>query len=138
QFPPSGMSWFEMYGAADNGADKLLGVLSEQPQDSEPLKFVVDYETTTGLENRHWGYSLGPYLSMAKLENYRDHVLGFLSQPLSRDLPIAGYSVLEFCISTSSYAGAVSVYIHDVAPDGTAYPLTDGQLNLRDRKLSTP
>lgn len=140
QFPPSGMSWITLHGAPEGGANELRGVLAEQPpqQKSGALKFTVDYETTTGLENRHWGYFLGPLLSTGKLEKFRDRILTLLSAPLDEDLEITGYPLLKFQMSINSTAGGVFGYLHDVAPDGAAWPLSEGQLNLRDRKVSEP
>jgi len=140
QFPPSGMSWLTLHGTPDNAGGELRGVLAEQPasRGSKALRFTVDYETTTGLENRHWGYFIGPQLSMEKLERFRDRILTFLTEPLAKGLEITGYPVLRFSMTTSGTEGGVFAYLHDVGPDGQAYPLSEGQLNLRDRKVSEP
>lgn len=139
-FPPSGISWKRLHGAAAGGDDPLRGVLGVEParKAEGSLRFTVDYETTAGLESRQWGYFLGPYLSIAKLENYRDRILTFITPPLEADLEITGYPILKFQMAINSEEGAVFAYLQDVAPDGRAYYVSDGQLNLRDRKVSEP
>lgn len=139
QFPPAGVTWQRLHGAPA-GDDSRIGSLTDMPaREAEgSFSFVVDYETTSGLENRHWGYFLGPYLSIGKLEAFRNEILTFLSAPFDADTEITGYPVLKFTMSIDSDAGAVFAYLQDVAPDGTAYYVSEGQLNLRDRKVSEP
>lgn len=139
KFPPAGVSWKRLYGAP-SGDDPKLGRLGDAPpaEAGAALGFTVDYETTSGLENRHWGYFLGPYLSIGRLETFRDEILTFMSEPLAQDLEITGYPVLKFTMTIDSDAGAVFAYLQDVAPDGAAWYVSEGQLNLRDRKVSEP
>lgn len=140
QFPPSGMTWQTLYAAPENKDDPLRGVLAEALPDNDKgsLSFKVDYNTTTGLGNRQWGYFLAPHLNIGELERYRDRVLTLLSEPLSEDMEITGYPVLKFQLAISSDRGGVIVQLQDIAPDGSAYPVSEGQLNLRDRRVSEP
>ncbi len=140
QFPPSDVSWQTFYVSPENKGDPLRGVLTENiPNvDDGSLSFTVDYNTTTGLANRHWGYMLDTYLNLDELEKYRDRVLTLLSDPLTEDLEITGYPVLKFQLAINCDQGGVFAQLQNITPDGSAYPLTEGQLNLRDRKVSEP
>lgn len=140
QFPPAGMTWQTLYASASEIDQPLRGKLAAtQPSSGrESLTFTVNYETTSGIEYRQWGYFYDKYINTDNLEKTREQVLTFLSEPLTEDLEITGHPVLECSVAINAKQGGVFAFLHDVDANGLAYPVTDGQLDLNDRKVSEP
>lgn len=140
QFPPTGVTTQHFHISASSAATPLIGRLNlgSSPGVAQSLQLRVDYDTTSGLESRQWGYALGLHLHLGRLEGVRDRVLTIVTPPLRDDLEITGHPVFDGHVVTSGTAGAVFAFLQDIAPDGEAHYLTDGQLNFRDRKLSAP
>ena len=68
-FPPPGVIHRTFFVSPDPTAP-LTGRLEAGPTDDPhgSLEFTVDYDTTSGLESRQWGYALGLYLNIERLE----------------------------------------------------------------------
>ena len=64
-------------------------------------------------------------------------LLTYTSKPVQQDTEITGHPVICLHMSSSQPDGAVIVYVEDVAPDGTVMMLTEGNLRLLHRKVST-
>lgn len=136
QFPPKGAVPKVFHGGKRAA---LSGTLSEHEDDSDArFSMMVDYDVSTGLANRNWGHNVTDFLHLDDLEKSRDVLITLLSQPLDAELEITGFPVVELSVALNAEAGAVFVYLQDIAPDGMAYYLSEGQLNLRDRKVSSP
>jgi putative CocE/NonD family hydrolase len=140
QFPPSGVTTRSVHVSSSSTQTPLIGVLSsDRPTlPSDDLQLRVDYDTTSGLASRQWGYALGLHLNLERLERFRDRVLTIVTPPLREDLEITGHPIFDGHLTTSGTAGALFAFLQDIAPDREAHYLTDGQLNFRDRKLSQP
>lgn len=139
-FPPRGVTWKTLHASRVDAALPLIGRLDVVPPATAEgaLEFTVDYDTTSGLESRQWGYALGLYLDIGRLEAFRDRILTLATPPLTDDLEITGHPVFKGHVAIDSTSGALFAFVQDIAPDGTAYYLTDGQLNFRDRKVTEP
>ncbi len=55
--------------------------------------------------------------------------LGYTTAPLQDDVTLAGPAALELTLNTSMADSGIWVVLSDVAPDGTAHPLTVGRLS---------
>jgi uncharacterized protein len=64
-------------------------------------------------------------------------LLTYTSEPLGTDMQIAGDPKATLVLSTTATDGAVIVYLEDVAANGKVTYLTEGELRLTHRKLST-
>ena len=60
----------------------------------------------------------------------------FTSQPMAKDTEITGSPVGDLWITSDQPDANVFVYLEDVAPDGSATPMTDGRLKASLRKVS--
>ncbi len=60
----------------------------------------------------------------------------FDSTPLEEDLEISGHAQIKLQLRSNEEDAAVFVYLQEVAPDGTATYITEGQLRLSHRKIS--
>jgi putative CocE/NonD family hydrolase len=136
-FPPAGTTERRFHGRLTS--DSKRGRLSEEPvSESRSAAFAVNYDVTSGLASRNWGYNVGPFLHLDALEPFRDQILTLLTDPFEEEVEITGFPTVELTIATTGDSGAVFLYLQDLAPDGSAYYLSDGQLNLCHRKLSEP
>jgi hypothetical protein len=101
--------------------------------------YAVDWNATTGAMCRWWelGGVLGKPVSYPGRDKAAKHLLTYTSPPLEKDLEIAGYPVVTFYLSSSEDDGIVFVYLEDEFPGGKVTYLTEGQLRLIHRKVSS-
>ena len=100
-------------------------------------EYRVDFELGTGSQSR-WNTQSGGgaviYPSQQKLDTQR---LCYTSAPLENDLRVTGFPRVTLALRSSTPDGAVYAYLEDVAPDGTVTLITEGQLRLIHRKVSS-
>jgi putative CocE/NonD family hydrolase len=101
--------------------------------------YAIDYEASTGLTNRWWELSQATRHSVAypHRADAGSQLLTYYTPPLDRDMELTGYPVVKLFISSTETDGAVFVYLEDVHPDGKVTYLTEGELRLIHRKVST-
>lgn len=111
------------------------GALSKSPaRGSEADSYAVDFSATTGKPNR-WRTQLG-----GGLVSYEDRaaadrkLLVYDSEPMTRDMELAGRPRARLSVSVDSVDAAVFAYLEDVGPDGKVTYLTEGALRLASRK----
>ena len=63
--------------------------------------------------------------------------LCYTSVPLERDLCVTGFPRVTLQMRSSTPDGAVYAYLEDVAPDGKVTLITEGQLRLIHRQVSS-
>jgi uncharacterized protein len=63
--------------------------------------------------------------------------LCYTSAPLEKDLRVTGFPRVTLQMRSSTADGAIYAYLEDVAPDGTVTLITEGQLRLIHRKISS-
>ena len=66
-------------------------------------------------------------------ENYRDDVISFVSEPLSKDLPIVGKINADLYVSSDAEDTAFSIKIMEVFENGDAYNIRSGITTLAYR-----
>ncbi len=64
-------------------------------------------------------------------------LLTYTSEPLPSDIEIAGDPLANLTLSTTATDGEVIVYLEDISASGKIIYLTEGELRLDHRKLST-
>lgn len=132
-FPPPGVQNQRWY-LAENGLLSRTAPTSSEAADF----FQVDFDATTGTENRWWELSgLGgcPIVYAHRREAAR-HMLVYTTPALEHDLEIAGYPVVHLQVASSHTDGAFFLYLEMVDKDGQVYYLTEGQLRGLHRKVS--
>lgn len=130
-WPPPGSSLQRFHFSQD--ASLIIGLDAVTGLDS----YTVDFAVGTGSTTR-WSTQLG-----GKAVDYGDRaevdkrLLTYTSPPLEADVEITGTPVVCLMMSSSDPDGAVIAYLEEVGPDGRVTMLTEGQLRLIHRKVST-
>jgi len=106
-------------------------------------RYVVDFEHTTGKQNRWWTQIGGGdpkyrgdvfYLDRTELTR---RLLTYTSEPLRHDIEVTGHPIVRLHASVTTNDGAIYVYLEDVDSAGRVTYLTEGQMRLIHRKMST-
>ena len=129
QWPPEGhqrVAWF--LGEAGS-------LVTDAPVDAigEDI-YNIDYEHTTGVNNRWYTQLGGGDVVYTNREAAAEQLLVYTSEPLSAPLELTGHPVARLNLAVTDTAGMVFVYIETIEPDGEVLYLTEGQLNLAHRK----
>jgi uncharacterized protein len=99
--------------------------------------YPVDYEIGTG-EQARWRTQSGggPIIhpSQHEVDAARFH---YTSAPLEQDLRVTGFPRVTLQMRSSTPDGAIYAYLEDVAPNGTVTLITEGQLRLIHRNISS-
>jgi len=112
-----------------HGVDAFLGAgkLGKTMPKAGTAAFKVDYAPVCAA-----GTGLGPTCPQD------DKGLTFTSTPLATDMELTGHPVADLWLSSSVEDGPVFAYLEDIAPDGAITMVSEGRLQARHRKLSTP
>lgn len=97
-------------------------------------QYVVDFEVGSGSFGRWYQMDAVFYGDRAEADK---SLLIYTSLPLEQDIELTGHPVVHLQIASTETDGAVIVYLETVAPDGTVIMLTEGNLRLRHRKVSS-
>jgi uncharacterized protein len=99
--------------------------------------YPVNYEIGTG-EHARWRTQSGggPIIHPSQHE-IDAHRLCYTSTPLEQDLRVTGFPRVTLEMRSSTPDGAIYAYLEDVASDGTVTMITEGQLRLIHRKISS-
>ncbi|CAN5312756.1 CocE/NonD family hydrolase [soil metagenome] len=97
--------------------------------------YKVDAEASTGTATR-WLAMYGPSYPDRSAQDAK--LLTYTGDPLAADTEVTGQPSLTLELSVNQTDGAVFVYLEDVAPDGRVTYVTEGQLRLLHRAVSTP
>jgi putative CocE/NonD family hydrolase len=108
----------------------------EAPNDETGFdEYHVDFDTTTGLNNR-WHTGLARPVIYPNRAKEDRRLLTYTSAPLAYDLEITGYPVVTLHLASSEEDGAFFVYLEDIDESGTVRYLTEGLLRGIHRKVS--
>ncbi len=111
----------------------------EKPIPSEEAdEYVVDYTTGTNLSSR-WVSLVNikeKTISYRGWDRKNEKLLCYTSAPLKEDTEVTGHPVVTLYITSTADDGNFFVYLEDVASDGHATYITEGQLRALHRKLS--
>ena len=109
--------------------ESLRGVREPSTQSRE---LVVTNQHGTGPCAR-WS-SLLPLVTLTHYTPRRGEVLGFTSQPLTDDWEVTGHPRVHVEMRSSNEDSRLFAYIEDVAPNGDAHYVTEGQLRALHRR----
>jgi uncharacterized protein len=105
--------------------------------DSGSEMYPVNYEIGTGGHARWRTQSGGGPIIYPSQQEVDVHRLCYTTAPLEHDLRVTGFPRVTLEMRSSTPDGAVYAYLEDVAPDGTVTLITEGQLRLIHRKISS-
>ena len=133
-WPPAGTATQRWYLAEDHSLS-----LAEPGAESGADRYAVDFEASTGPYNRWW--EMGGLVQKTVIYSDRKqagrHLLTYTSPPLAEDTEITGHPVVTLYLSSTETDGAVFVYLEDVDEAGQVTYVTEGQLRLIHRRVST-
>jgi len=92
----------------------------------------VDPRTGAGRRSR-WRTLVSPFLHADGAGRSSTGLLTYETQPLHRDLEVAGHPVLVLRLSSSTPDGAIFAYLDDVDSEGSPRLVTEGQLRTIHR-----
>ena len=107
------------------------------PAGSDSDEYQVDFEATTGNQNR-WYTQLGggDVIYPDRAESDR-RLLTYTSAPLERDVEVTGNPVITLRLTSTASDGAFFAYLEDVGPDGRVTYVTEGMLRGIHRLVTT-
>ncbi|MBD3228324.1 MAG: CocE/NonD family hydrolase [Candidatus Lokiarchaeota archaeon] len=99
-------------------------------------QYIINFESTTGIRNR-W-YTL---LSLPVKYNNRDiedkKLLVYTSEPLKKSIEITGHPIINFYLRSTHEDGLIQVHFEFIDENEEIHWITDGQLRLIHRKISS-
>ncbi|MEW6251574.1 MAG: CocE/NonD family hydrolase, partial [Planctomycetota bacterium] len=100
--------------------------------------YTVDFEATTGLENRWFSGMSGVPIRYLDRAEQDTRLLVYETPPFVEAVELTGHPLLSLHVASTHEDGAFYAYLEDVALDGTVVYLTEGQLRAIHRKVSEP
>jgi hypothetical protein len=132
-WPPPGVQMQRWYLAADQR-------LSQSPPETEGGEdhYQVDFEASTGDQNRWWELSIALNLTIELRDRAAQaaRLLTYLTPPFEQDVELSGNPILRLEVASDVPDCVFYAYLEDVAPDGTVYYLTEGQLRALHRRVN--
>jgi putative CocE/NonD family hydrolase len=145
--PPAAVRWFAMNGGGWRSSPTWppagTRALTLHPSPTRTLarepapagakaEGEVDLSVAAGTRSR-WRTLLCPFLRADGRGHSRSGYWTWDGEPLADALFVVGHPVLELALASSVPDGAILAYLDDVAPDGSAVLLTEGELRTVHR-----
>ena len=130
-WPPTGQSFQKWYFQEGNSLTK------DEPETNEGADdYKINFRASSGIFNRWLGPAGTPiyYRNRTKADT---KLFLYTSPPLKEDLEITGNPIITLYLSSTHDDGAVFVYLEDVDEDGNVIYITEGNLRLIHRKISS-
>ena len=129
-WPPAGTRHEDWFFGSNN-------TLTETPADSGVDVYKVNYGVGTGKLNRWATNQNGGPVSYGDRSEVDKRLLCYTSSPLPSDIEITGHPILTLHMASTEEDGAIFGYLELVAPDGKVIYVTEGQLRLIHRRVSS-
>ncbi|HEY8537932.1 MAG TPA: CocE/NonD family hydrolase [Steroidobacteraceae bacterium] len=112
------------------------GRLSETAVAEGADEYRVDFRssTLTAGANR-WNFALATATKPMSLDESAPNRLRYDTEPLATDVEVTGHPIVELVVSSTAPDSDFFVYLEDVAPDGSALLVTEGQLRANFHRL---
>jgi len=130
-WPPGGHTMGRFYFSENN---KLSQIKPQNEVGENSYK--VDFNVTTGTGNR-WHVHYDQKLKMPDRAQIDNKLLTFTSNPLENDMEITGHAIITVYMTSTHDDGAIFAYLEDVDENGKVTYITEGELRLIHRKIST-
>ncbi len=108
-----------------------------QSADDGTDSYKVDFGAGSGPLARHLSPATLSRTAYPDRAEQDRKLLTYTSEPLRNDIEIAGDPLAKLTLSTTATDGEVIVYLEDISASGKIIYLTEGELRLDHRKLST-
>jgi uncharacterized protein len=120
------------YFAADNGLSPSAPTIQ-----SGEDKYAVDFDATTGRQNRWYTQMGGGDVVYPDRAEADKRLLTYTSAPLEADTEITGHPVVTLQVASTATDCAFIVYLEDVDESGRVTYITEGLLRAIHRKISS-
>jgi hypothetical protein len=110
--------------------------LSSPRDESGQDKYEVNFQATTGIRNR-WYTLLSLPIKYPNRKKEDKKLLTYTSDPLKEDLEITGHPIFTIFISSTHEDGMICAYLEFINKKGNIFWITDGQIRLVHRKISS-
>ena len=98
--------------------------------------YTVNFEATIGKGNR-WHTNLGLNMYYLNRAEEDKKLLTYTRPPLDKDMEITGHPFITLFITSTHVDGAIFAYMEDVDENGNVIYITEGELRVIRRKIST-
>ncbi len=130
-WPPTGQSFQKWYFQEGNSLTK------NQPETNEGADdYKINYRASSGFFNR-WMGPAGTPIDYSNRTKADEKLFLYTSLPLEDNLEITGNPIITLYLSSTHEDGAVFVYLEDVDEEGNVLYITEGNLRLIHRKISS-
>ncbi len=130
-WPPQGFERQRWYFAPDRGLSRSAPTAST----GEDV-YTVDFEATTGLENRWFSGLSGVPIRYLDRAEQDQRLLVYETPEMTEDVELTGHPLVSLQVSSTHTDGAFYVYLEDVLPDGQVVYLTEGELRAIHRRVA--
>ncbi len=130
-WPPAGQKMKRWYLRENNS---LSTTMPEEESGDDSYK--INYRATTGRNNRWWAL-LGLPIMYENRNKADEKLLVYDSSPLEKDMEITGNAIICLHVSSTHEDGALFAYLEEIDEKGKVTYITDGQLRVIHRKVST-
>jgi putative CocE/NonD family hydrolase len=131
-WPPSNTQYQKLFLASNNSLTYAAPTMAIGSDD-----YQVNFDIGTGHQTR-WSTQLnGSDVYYGDRAAADQLLLTYTSKPLTAAMEITGTAVVSIDVASSNEDGVIIAYLESVAPDGRVTMLTEGQLRLIHRKVST-
>lgn len=120
----------------DSSADGELSLKASRPVQQSETVLDVDYTTTTGPYTRYFDANGQGPVTYPEMSDLNSKALVFTSEPLERDIAIAGAPIVDLKIRSTAPDGVVIVYLEKVRADGTSEYISDLPIRASIRTLN--
>ncbi|HWG71172.1 MAG TPA: CocE/NonD family hydrolase [Steroidobacteraceae bacterium] len=131
-WPPAGSATQVWYLSARHSLAR------EPPKEARAVDtYRVDFSVGTGRHSR-WATQIGgPDVFYGDRRVADQRLLTYTGAPLPRDTEITGHPRVTLQVASTHRDGAIIVYLEAVAPDGVVRMITEGELRLIHRRVSS-
>jgi putative CocE/NonD family hydrolase len=105
------------------------GRLSEKSVERGVDEYRVDFKTSSVSDGANrWNYGISAATKPLTLDRSAPNRLRYDTEPLESDREVTGHPIVELVVASTAPESDFFVYLEDVAPDGSALLVTEGQL----------
>nr|MDO8110494.1 CocE/NonD family hydrolase [Candidatus Sigynarchaeota archaeon] len=97
---------------------------------------VIRHDTGTGIRNR-WYTLLSLPIKYPHRAQEDQKLLVYTSEPITAPMEITGHPILTIFVKTTRDDGMIVAYLEFIDPKGGIHMITEGQIRLMHRKVST-
>lgn len=132
KWPPTDHNKQKWYLSTNNSLTTI------KPQDESGVdNYLINFNVSTGKKNRWMTEMAGDPVIYSDRIKQDKKMLIYTSNPLEEDLEITGYPIVHLYMTSTHEDGAIFVYLEEIEENGNVIYITEGQLRVIHRKISS-